>query len=316
MAVHVVRGFLPGVDEEEMSAALASALAAGGYAEKERLRLPAGRLRSGLPEGVQAVAWWRTDAGDGAAALDWILPGRERWDLALMRALSSETGGFGALMESARTRDQYGAALFYAGRAVELAGLDAEHRRVRLGDPPPLPPGGEEEAVAALFEHWFSAATQGHPHGLRRPEEGDLHVWIVERRSPAGDPYELGPEPPLARAALALVEEDVFREALQGAEGWRWQARRTDEIGLPYVLLERDGPLDEELLIHLAAACGSSAAAVELPGLSWLEAEPGGDVRRGLGRGADDLLRLWDRFSAVLAAAPGSVRWREIPRLA
>jgi hypothetical protein len=46
-------------------------------------------------------------------------------------------------------------------------------------------------------------------------------------------------------------------------------------------------------------------------GFAWLELEPGAELRRGRGRGADELLHLWDRFSAVLAAAPGSVRWPE-----
>jgi len=325
MAVHGVKGFVPAVGEEEFAAILARSLAACGYEEKERLRLPAGRLHAELAPrlaaavGARAVVWFRTDAGDGGVVFDQVLQGWERWDLPLVRALSEEAGGFAAVVEAAGTRDQYGAALFWAGRTVELIGLDAEHPEVRLGAPPALPPGGAEEAVIAALEGWFAATTGGGPGDLRLPEAAEAEVLIVARPRPAGDPYALDPaaEPPFCRAAFALVEaaafEAAFREVSRGeADGWRWLARETPDVGAPYVLLERDGRLDESFVTALARACDATVAAVELAAqgepFTWLEMEPGGPVRRGRDLGAAAFLRLWDAFAVTLAAAPGTLR--------
>ena len=331
MAVQLLQAFVPAIDAEELAGALERSLARRCYTELERLRLPAsvagaevmGRIAA--HPGSSAIAWFLPPVVRGVhpAALHWLHIDRRRWDPALVRALSAEVGGFAAAVESTRTRDEAGAALFYAGRTVELACSDPDHREVRVGMPgssPLFAPGMADEEALERFYGWFSEAAEGWPEDFRWPSKGEVHIWHV--MPPPDDPYALEPadDPPLARALFPFVGAEEFRAALaslvrrpEATEGWRWLARESAIAGVPYVLLEREGRLDEERVLALAHPCNATATAVELPPqgrpFRWLEVEEGERVTRGEGQGAAPLLYLLGGVAVLFAEASGALRW-------
>lgn len=349
MAPHIIQGFLPDVGEEELAELLERCLPELGYRERERLVLEGdgvfgdvARHRERERAGSGAIVWFgcELETGGRATVFD-LVPGgggpRQRWDLALARALSAEAGGFAALMETASTRGDSGLALFYAGSTVEVLGEDFEHPAVRIGAPPSLPPfagGDADEQVRYRFESFFRELAGGLPGDLRPRTGGAVHAWILERAAPAAarDPYslDLEGERPLTRAVFALVDEPRFRAALGSLQEpgpdrlaeWRWTACRGPAAGYPFVVLEREereggpaGPvrLDEDLFLRLARACGSPAAAVAFPGggapfAAW-RADPGQEPERWEEQGAEALLRVWDGLAALLSESPGALRW-------
>jgi hypothetical protein len=356
MAPHIIQGFLPNVGEEELAEILARSLPAQGYRERQRLVLEGegvfGEVARRLERaraGSGAIVWFgcETETGDRATVFD-LVPGggsgggggeggpRQRWDLALVRALSAEAGGFAAVMEIARTRGESGLALFYAGSTVEVLGEDFEHPAGRIGAPPSLPPfsgGDADEQVRYRFESFFRELACGLAGDLRPRTGGAVHAWTLERTAPpARDPYslDLAGERPLTRAAFAFVDAPRFKEALRSLRepvppGWRWTACRGPAVGNPFVLLEpeeREGGfpghvrLDEDLFLQLARACGSppvAVTAVAFPGggepfAAW-QAEPGQEPKRWEEQGAEALLRVWDGLAALLSESPGALRW-------
>jgi|GEM_PF-1901296 len=327
-------GFLPDMSRADAAAALACGLAEHGYRERARVQHQGDAVFPELTDllqrfpSAQAITWFnRSEADDqaGAAVFQYRTEPPGRWDPELARTLSRIGGGFAAAVEANRTRDEYGLAVFYAGRTVEMLGCDSDHGVIRVGGPAPHGPGSRElcddEFMYGLFERYFVRITGGHPDELRLRGDGPFESWIVEREVASGNPYpvETPGQTDFTRIALANVEEPVFLAAVQAlpaayrATGWIWVARESPIAGIPYVLVQRAGPLDESLVAGLARACHSFAVGVQLgaPGLpfTWISLEPDGVTQRGEAIGASALVDKWAAFAITMGEPPGTIRW-------
>lgn len=329
MAVQVVKSFVPGIGEEEFAGLLAACLARRGYEVRAQVEHAGAAVHPGLHARLaesptaQAFTWFRRTlpGGEtGAIILDQTLAPWGRWDLELARLLSEGAGGLVGLMESCRSRGQYGLATFFCGRTIEAAGRDEVREALARGLSSPAAAAlvHDDETVWAAFCAAFAAATGGGPRDLLWQGVITPRSWIVERREPAADVWGLGtPEAPwFSRALFAHTEADAFRAGVAGlAHGgdWRWLAEETAGVGVPYVLLERPGPLDEGLVGAIARRLDCFSLAMGLPAedgpFVWLATEPGGLERRGQGQGAQALLDLWGRLSVTLGESPGLLRW-------
>lgn len=323
MGVHFVQAFFPEVEGPEATEILERQLGPAGYRVEERLALGEGEIFPALgvalkrhPGAGAFILFARPgEALPPATLLDTCPAPDRRWDPALVRALSRGIGGYAVALESWRGREEYRLGVFYAGHTVELDLFDGRR-------PPSQRLPDEEWAQAGYLRHWTGLA-DGVDLDLGPAPAVRPQAWIVRDLRPLAPPAPLdaGSEPALGRAAFGPVEEAAFREVFEQLApspppSLRWLARTTYGAEVPFVLVDRDGALDDALVAERARRLDVFVAAAELsgPGRSfrWL-AGHGAALQGGLRRGAFDLEALWRGFSVCLGASPSCVRWPRAP---
>jgi len=316
MGVHFIQAFLPDVETPEATKILERELGPAGYRVEEQFALEDGTLYPALkryPGAAAFILFSRPrDAISRATLLTTIPAPERRWDPALARAMSREVGGYAVALESWSGGGQYGFGVFYAGRTVEINLFDYRRRRT------PGEPLDEEQAQAAYLRHW-KALSDGIERELWPAPTVRPQAWIVRDLRPL---VELAPPDPISernfsRAVFGPVEDEAeFRAAFEQLApsppaSLRW-LRTAYEGGVPYVLLDHEGPLDDVLVTELARRLDVFFAAVEFAGprsaFRWLDGN-GAAVERGTGQGALELEELWRGFSACMGVGPACIRW-------
>jgi hypothetical protein len=194
----------------------------------------------------------------------------------IARALSRRSGGFAV----ARTRACEWPLVFFCGFA--------------LPDDPSLTWSHAFEALCGIS--W-------------RPElAGGLET--VFTAAPKGTLRRNGP---WVRLALAQTTANAVRsldQSLITLEGWSWTERHTPLAGLPFVLLDRPGPFDEQLARVLCVRLGVYGAATEIAPTqtrSWWF-EPSGRCLQQDDQRSADVVREWAEWAALSGEAGGIVR--------
>jgi hypothetical protein len=234
------------------------------------------------------------------------------WDLALIRRLSAQTGGFAVAVDSVRTEDRYGFAVFYAGHTLEL---HTRHQlgQIDLGAPAPDPPWDPVRDHRRALE----SMCRGRLVELQ-PTDGSPLPWIaIDRSAPGGDPYLLDPsdERPLCRVILPGVDGRSARRVMttiRTGEDWRLQEARGPLTDLPYVMIERPGVLPVETIAAIATGLDCLAAGVGLgggPQFAWLTCDPGNAPSSGQALGADAFIRVLSFAMVAIGECAAAVRW-------
>jgi hypothetical protein len=328
-------GVLPNVNRVDAAKILAAGLDQCGYQERARILHRGDTVFPELAEaleqhpGAESITWFsRTLEEDGVSAT--IFHHRyeppQRWDPKLARALSHACGGFTTAVELNRSADEYGLVVFFDGHTIELIGCDSVRGLIQIGRQ-----GAnaltqrelcDDEFMYGTFERYFREITGGAPAELRLRGDAVFESWIVDRASNRADPYPLEAEnQSQVRTwfALANTAEGVWREALMAgagdATGWSWTARETPVAAIPYILMRRNGALDERFARDLAKLCDCFMLGIELrpPGESfrWIAFEPGSDARHGENWGAAAFIQRWAAFAVSMGESPGIICWPE-----
>jgi hypothetical protein len=329
-------GVLPSVNRADAAKTLATGLDRCGYRERARIQHRGDTVFPDLTQaldrhpGAESITWFsRTleENGVSATVFHHRYEPPQRWDPRLARALSQACGGFTTAVELNRSADEYGLGVFFDGYTIELLGCDSVHGVIHTGLKGAKVPTRRElcddEFMYDTFERYFRELTGGSPAELRLRGDGVFESLIVERTGFPPDPYEVeaGRESP-ARTWLALgnTEEGSWRAALMAgagdATGWSWTARETPAAAIPYILMRRNGSLDERLARDLAKLCDCSVLGIELrpPGESfrWIAFGPGSSVQQGEDWGAAAYIHRWAAFTVWMGESPGIVCWPEV----
>ncbi|MGH3901551.1 MAG: hypothetical protein ACRDTA_25515 [Pseudonocardiaceae bacterium] len=326
MALHLLRSFVPEVQEEEAAAALARVLASRGCRVERAISHTAGalaELRAALSPGMRLLTQFSSATSGGPAAwiLDETTAGLDLWDPLLAHELSAALGGFAVSAEASRSLGRHGYAVFFAGRTIEFTSNDSDCERLDVGD---VPSG---ESTATLIERVYPAFTDLYTRLTGSPASSLL--WEQDTRLTSavasGSQREavwrprMENEPPLALAIFALAEEREFTVAWEElAAGrpatWRWHAAATSTSQISYVLLTRDGGLDMALFDALARRLDVPTAAVAMraPGapFAWWNAQPGEAPHHGQARGAAEFVQRLMPATVALGERPGVLRIR------
>lgn len=243
-----------------------------------------------------SLSWFESPIGSGLTA-SVVVRFDEGCDFELIRCLSAEAGGFAAAMESERTSFHQRVIVVYSGRVVEAR--------------------TEQQDADAFkrFAQYFHGITGGLETELAWRDDIDSRtVRLSAQRSIAANR-----DAPLTRAAFGNVDEQTFRRAAREAlesehvEGWRWVSLVTPIASIPFVILEREGGMERNLIERLAQRCDCYAAAVSVPPESgpfqWLLVEPGSGVEYGEDEGADALIQLWKQFTLTMGEEPSLIAW-------
>lgn len=328
MGTRLIDSFFPDVDGGELEAAVEQLLPRRGYAVHERVTYEPGQSTRALEEalgrhpgaGAITMSSREGDARPPAGLLGIRAEPDAPWEPDLVRALSGVLGGYGVAVESWSLRGQYGGAVFYAGHTIELERSDGEHGDLHVGGPSGPSGGLDETRANADFVRRWCSLTEGATLDLWPASRGRSRSWIVSRsaRPSISEMLEEERERGWSRAAFGPVEESDFRDALGSlasthASAGRWLPRVTPGAEVPFVLLDREGPLDQALVSALSQRLQAFVTAVELRGIGlpfrWLEGDGQAVETTGQEQGADALEQLWNRFSVCLGASPGVVRW-------
>jgi hypothetical protein len=299
---HAIRYLMPSATNDA-AAVLTRALARAGRPATHVQPLPVDRRLPPLPDGT--LRWTvRALTGDTGLFLMAQDAGPTRWDLVFARALSAEADGFVVVLDVHPNRGRFGEALFFAGRTIQARSWNAGEGNLDAG-PPLMDSERRGTHVAELYEQRFALLCDPDTTRLSAGRLLLAEDWNLP------EPWAAFDSATEALGALILASGAPTTSFLATlAPEWRARRRRTRGLGLPYVELRRDGPLDEAVVVNLSRDRGT-AVGVELSGgggsYRWAEAWDGVLRHHGATSGSAGFLRTLSAVSAALGEPLGQL---------
>lgn len=227
-------------------------------------------------------SWWRQIPLGTERAVALSIRIEQLGSVEWARILSLDTGGFCMLRQSGGTPPL----AFYCGDPLEV---DA----------------------GSTWEEWYNALC-----GL---------TWYPELAEPEGEVRLSGPMAPMTprqtwtRVTFAALEGPAFVRAAAEASaagllvsGWRWLERRTALANIGFVMMDRGGPFDVELLGYLAKTLGVYGAALEFhvgsPARNWW-LDSTGLLQSDDSGSASTVIGLCSELCITMGEGGGQLRW-------